>query len=83
MRTPKDNPEIERFIKTFVEEWLYDGHWSPDLVQFNKYITEWLIVYNGIRPQETLGYQTPLQRAIQTGLVSKRYPSSAGIDFYR
>jgi len=76
-RTPKDNPEIERLIKTFVEEWLVDGHWSPNLTQFNRYITDWLIVYNGIRPHQTLGYQTPLQRAMQTGLVSKRSSSSA------
>jgi len=76
-RTPKDNPEIERLIKTFVEEWLNDGHWSPNLQQFNRYITDWLIVYNGIRPHQALGYQTPLQRAMQTGLVSKRCPSRA------
>ena len=76
-RTPKDNPEIERLIKTFVEEWLNDGHWSPNLAQFNRYIAKWLIVYNCVRPHQTLGYQTPLQRAIQTGLVSKRSSSSA------
>lgn len=74
-RTPKDNPEIERLIKTFVEEWLNDGHWSPNLQQFNKYITNWLIVYNSVRPHQALGYQTPLQRAMQTGLVSKRSSS--------
>lgn len=78
-RTPKDNPEIERLIKTFIEEWLNDGHWSPNLTQFNRYITDWLIVYNGIRPHQALDYQTPLQRAIQTGLVSKRWSSSAEI----
>jgi putative transposase len=75
-QTPKDNPEIERLIKTFIEEWLNDGHWSPNLHRFNQYITEWLITYNSIRPHETLNYLTPLQKAEATGLLSKRSSSS-------
>ena len=75
-RTPKDNPEVERLIKTLIEEWLNDGHWSPKLAQFNKYITEWLIIYNAIRPHQKLNYLTPLQYAIKTGVLSKRLSSS-------
>lgn len=75
-RTPKDNPEVERIIKTLIEEWLNDGHWSPKLSQFNKYITEWLIIYNAIRPHQKLNYLTPLQYAIKTGALSKRLSSS-------
>ena len=75
-RTPKDNPEVERLIKTLIEEWLNDGHWSPNLHQFNRYITEWLITYNNIRPHQTLNYMTPLQKAEATGLLSKRSSSS-------
>jgi transposase len=75
-RTPKDNPEVERIIKTLIYEWLNDGHWSPKLQQFNKYITEWLIIYNAIRPHEKLNYLTPLQYAIKTGVLSKRLSSS-------
>jgi len=75
-QTPKDNPEIERLIKTFIEEWLNDGHWSPSLHKFNRHITEWLITYNSIRPHQKLNYLTPMQKAEATGLLSKRCPSS-------
>lgn len=75
-RTPKDNPEIERLIKTLLEEWLNDGHWSPNINKFNQYITEWLIIYNSIRPHQKLNYMTPLQKAEATGLLSKRSSSS-------
>ena len=75
-QTPKDNPEVERLIKTLLEEWLNDGHWSPNLHKFNEYITEWLITYNSIRPHQKLNYLTPLQKAEATGLLSKRSSSS-------
>jgi len=76
VRTPKDNPEIERFNKTLIYEWLNDGHVSQDLGQFNKYITEFLITYNNVRPHQTLNYLTPLQYAEKHGLLSKRSSSS-------
>jgi len=69
--TPKDNPEVERMIKTFIEEWLIDGNWSPNLHKFNKYITNFLVVYNDVRPHEKLNNLTPLQYAGQNGLLSK------------
>lgn len=76
VRTPKDNPEIERMIKTYIEEWLVDGKWSPNLYQMNKYITDFLIQYNNIRPHEKLSYLTPLAYAEKHGLLSKRSSSS-------
>ncbi|MEI8143548.1 MAG: integrase core domain-containing protein [Candidatus Berkelbacteria bacterium] len=72
VRTPKDNPEVERLNKTLIEEWLNDGKCSENLDRFNKYITEWLIVYNNVRPHQTLQYLTPLQYAEKHGLLSKR-----------
>jgi transposase len=71
IRTPKDNPEVERMIKTFIEEWLVDGNWSPNLQQFNKLITDFLIIYNNVRPHEKLDNLTPLAYAEQNGLLSK------------
>lgn len=76
VRTPKDNPEVERFNKTLIYEWLNDGHVSQDLYQFNKYITEFLITYNNVRPHQHLNYLTPLQYAEKHGLLSKRSSSS-------
>lgn len=76
VRTPKDNPEVERFNKTLIYEWLNDGHVYKDLNQFNKHITEWLIIYNNVRPHQHLSYLTPLQYAEKHGLLSKRSSSS-------
>lgn len=76
VRTPKDNPEVERFNRTLIYEWLNDGHVSRDINQFNKYITEWLIIYNNVRPHQHLAYLTPLQYAEKHGLLSKRSSSS-------
>ena len=75
VQTPKDNPEIERMIKTYVEEWLCDGKWSPNLYQMNKYITDFIITYNTVRPHENLAYETPLAYSENHGLLSKRSSS--------
>ena len=75
IRTPKDNPEIERMIKTYIEEWLVDGKWSPNLYQMNKYITEFIYTYNTVRPHENLDYETPLAYSENHGLLSKRSSS--------
>lgn len=73
--TPKDNPEVERLIKTLIYEWLNDGKCSPDLQRFNRHISDWLIIYNTIRPHEKLNYLTPLQYGEKYGLLSKRSSS--------
>jgi len=74
-RTPKDNPVAERLIQTFIYEYLNDGNFSPDLQEFNRLITDWLIEYNSVRPHQSLNYLTPLQCAEKTGLLSKRSSS--------
>jgi putative transposase len=75
-RTPKDNPEVERFIKTLIYEWLNDGHCSSDITRFNRYVSDWLIIYNIQRPHQKLNYLTPLQYAEKHQLLSKRLSSS-------
>lgn len=75
VRTPKDNPEIERLIKTLIYEWLNDGHCSGDITRFNRYISNWLIVYNTVRPHQKINYLTPLEYAEKYGLLSKRSSS--------
>jgi len=61
VRTPKDNPNNERFNRTLQEEFIDLGNYSSDPAVFNPKLTEWLIEYNFKRPHETLGYQTPMQ----------------------
>jgi len=61
VRTPKDNPNNERFNRTLKEEFINMGNFNSDPKIFNKSLTEWLIEYNFGRPHETLDYQTPIE----------------------
>jgi transposase InsO family protein len=61
VRTPKDNPECERFNQTLKREFINEGKFNPNPDILNRDLTEWLIEYNFQRPHEALNYQTPLQ----------------------
>jgi len=61
VKTPKDNPEIERFNQTLEYEWLYNSNLSLDPEELNPRLTEWLIEYNFHRPHQSLGYLTPIE----------------------
>jgi transposase len=60
-RTPQDNAEVERFNQTLQDEWLNDGNFTPNINEFNRNLTEWLVEYNFERPHESLDYQTPFE----------------------
>jgi len=74
VRTPKDNPNNERFNRTLREEFIDMGNFHSDPAVFNRNLTEWLIEYNFKRPHETLGYQTPMKSAH----LSPMYSSCTG-----
>jgi transposase InsO family protein len=61
VRTPKDNPNNERFNRTLREEFIALGNFHSDPEVFNKHLTEWLIEYNFKRPHVALGYRTPMK----------------------
>lgn len=61
VRTPKDNPDNERFNQTLKKEFINLGNFNSDPEIFNKALTEWLIEYNFGRPHQTLNYQTPME----------------------
>ena len=64
VRTPKDNPSLERFNWTIQDEWLSMSEVGlDDINEANLDLTSWLIEYNNLRPHETLDYQTPLSYA--------------------
>jgi transposase InsO family protein len=73
VKTPKDNPEIERFNETLEYEWLYNFNLSSDTEELNHRLTEWLIEYNFNRPHQSLAYLTPAQY-IERELVKIRSP---------
>jgi transposase InsO family protein len=61
VRTPKDNPQNERFNRTLQEEFIQNGNFSTNTTIFNKKLTQWLIEYNFHRPHASLNYKSPIQ----------------------
>jgi transposase InsO family protein len=61
VRTPKDNPDNERFNQTLQHEFINLGNFHPNPTIFNQKLTEWLIEYNFRRPHQTLNYKTPME----------------------
>lgn len=79
-RTPKDNPDLERFNWTIQDEWLSMSYYGLDDVDLaNKDLTEFLIEYNDVRPHESLDYLTPIEYATKTFEVSPMWSSSTKI----
>lgn len=66
VRTPNDNPCLERFNRTIQEEWLALSEAGLDEIdEGNIDLTNWLIEYNNHRPHASLDYMTPLAYAQQ------------------
>lgn len=75
-KTPKDNPDNERFNRTLKEEFINMGNMTDDTELFNQKLTEWLIHYNFQRPHQTLDYMPPINFTFKYHNVLPMYPSS-------
>ncbi len=70
VRTPTDNPVLERFNRTIQEEFVQMIDIGlEDVTEFNKRLLDWLIEYNSVRPHQTLDYLTPLEYIDQRNLL--------------
>ena len=76
VRTPKDNPDNERFNRTIQEEFIDMGNMTDNCGLFNQKLTEWLIHYNFERPHQTLDYMPPINFSFKYHKVLPMYPSS-------
>ncbi len=76
IKTPKDNPDNERFNRTLQEEFINMGNMTDDAELFNQKLTEWLIHYNFQRPHQTLDYMPPINFTYKYHNVLPMYPSS-------
>ena len=74
--TPKDNATNERFNRTLEEEFIQLGNFTPDIPEFNRNLTEWLIEYNFKRPHQSLGYMSPINFIYKHQPLLPMYPSS-------
>jgi len=60
VRTPTDNPAVERFNRTIQDEWLSLSEIGLDeLKEANRDIPKWLVEYNANRPHQSLDYLSP------------------------
>ena len=81
VRTPTDNPALERFNWTVQDEWLDLSEAGLDDIEWaNKDLTEWLIEYNQDRPHQSLDYQSPMEYATGTFGLSPMWASSTYIN---
>jgi len=78
VRTPNDNPSVERFNRTIREEWLAMSEVGLDSIEeANRDLTDWLVEYNSVRPHQTLDYLTPIEYAHHNYFqVLPMYPAS-------
>ena len=76
VKTPKDNPDNERFNRTLQEEFINMGNMTDNTKLFNQKLTEWLIHYNFQRPHQTLDYMSPINFTFKYHNVLPMYPSS-------
>lgn len=75
VKTPTDNPVVERFNGTLKREFLLQGNFHPDPAVFNRNLTEWLAEYNFQRPHQALGYETPWEFTSRHPKVLPMYSS--------
>lgn len=61
LKTPQDNPALERFNWTIQDEWLSLSEVGlDDIEEANQDLTRWLKEYLTVRPHEGIDYQRPL-----------------------
>ena len=75
--TPKDNAVCEKFNQTLRQEFIELSNFTPNVVEFNKDLTEWLVLYNFKRPHQSLNYKTPIQYTQKRLKVLPMWSSSA------
>jgi len=59
-RSPKQNPFVERVIRTTIDEVYQRIGTEKDMKEQQKVLDRFVTVYNEIRPHESLGLKTPL-----------------------
>jgi transposase InsO family protein len=75
VKTPTDNESVERFNRTFWEEFVERGNFTHFMDEFNRRLAQWLIEYNFNRPHRSLGMLSPMEFLKKCQGVSPLTPS--------
>ena len=68
-RSPKLHGAVERANRTHTEEFYEVTDAEPELAAFQAELRAWEIVYNTVRPHQSLGQRTPAEYLASLGLV--------------
>jgi len=68
VRSPKENPFVERFNRTISEDFIMVNRplLRDDVHAFNLKLVDWLLWYNTKRPHESIGMLSPLRYIVST-----------------
>ena len=64
---------INKFDQTLEDEWINVGHFTTDIVKFNRELAGRIEEYNFMRPHQTLDYDIPFEYYLKT---LSMYPDS-------
>ena len=64
-RSPKLNGCVERSNRTHKEEFYEINDFSFDITVLNEELHGWQTTYNAVRPNQAIGYLTPLEYILQ------------------
>lgn len=67
-RSPKLHGAVERANRTHTEEFYEVTTAEPDLASFQAELRNWEIVYNTVRPHQSLGQRTPAEYLASVGI---------------
>jgi putative transposase len=67
-RSPKLHGAVERANRTHTEEFYEVTDTEPELHAFQVALRAWEVVYNTIRPHQSLGYRTPAEYLASVGI---------------
>jgi transposase InsO family protein len=67
-RSPKLHGAVERANRTHTEEFYEVTDTEPELEAFQVALRAWEVVYNTIRPHQSLGYRTPAEFLASVGI---------------
>lgn len=64
-RSPKQNPFVERVIKTIIEEVYWYNGLETDVEKQQEVLDKYIFTYNKIRPHRSLNLDTPFERYVK------------------